>query len=151
MNFAPKPSAADRLSDARRQLRQVEQQIETAAEHRRQVLRDGPADGAPAVRADRALANLKLLRARLLDQIEFLPELVMREESEAAWPPTAALARKKLEEMKQRLVRLRSKKPLDLSATDQAEIDALVPGCVAMAKHVSFLEIFEANSGRAVA
>ena len=55
---------------------EIETQIEVAVEHRRQVLREGSANAAAAVRADRALANLKLLRARLLDQVvELLPAL----------------------------------------------------------------------------
>ena len=151
MNFAPKPSAADRLSDARRQLRQVEQQIETAAEHRREVLRDGPADGAPAVRADRKLENLKLSRARLLDQVALLPALVMREESEAAFPPTAALSRERLAAMRERLVHLKSKRKLDRSAAEDAELDSLVQGVGAMRQRVEFLEKFEVSNRGEVA
>ncbi len=148
---APKPPAAERLAEARRQLKQVDLKIEAAAEHRRQVLREGSATSAAADRADRELAGQKLQRSRLADQIELLPELVMREESEAAWPPTAALARNKLQEMKQRLVQLQSRKKLDRSAANDAELDALIPGCGAMSKHVEFLEKFEANSRGEVA
>ena len=144
-NVVPPLLAADRLADAKRQLRQVEQQIEAAIAERRDVLREGSADGAPAVRADRALANLKLLRARIVDQIELLPALVMREESEASWPQTAARARTKLAEMQLRLRQLQAIKKINRSAADDALIDSLIPGCVAMAKHVSFLEVFEAN------
>jgi hypothetical protein len=151
MNSAPTPAAA-RLAEAKTELKRVERQIEVAAEHRRQCLLQGSAKSAAAIGADRELADLKLYRARLADQIELLPPLVMREKSEAAWPPTAALARKKLDEMKRRLGQLQSKKKLDRSAADDSEIDSLIPGCGAMARHAEFLEQFEANSqGRAVA
>jgi BMFP domain-containing protein YqiC len=151
MNSAP-PPAAERLAEAKRELKQVERQIEVAAEHRRQCLLQGSAKAAAAVSADRSLADLKLWRARLADQIELLPPLVMREESEAAWPTTAAQARTKLQEMRARLVQLQSKKKLDRSAADDAEIDSLIPGCGAMTRHAEFLEQFEANSqGTAVA
>ncbi len=150
MNPSPTPAAA-RLAEAKRKLKQVERQIEVAAAHRRQTLLDGPAKSTAAVNADRELADLKLWRTRLADQIELLPALVTREESEAAWPPTAALARNKLQEMKQRLVQLQSRKKLDRSAANDAELDALIPGCSAMSKHVEFLETFERNSRAEVA
>ena len=150
-NVVPPLLAADRLADAKRQLRQVERQIEAAAEHRRQVLREGPADGAAAVRADRKLENLKLWRVRLLDQFDVLPAIVSREESEAAWPPTSALSRERLAAMRERLVQLKSKKKLDRSAAEDAELDSLVQGVGAMGQRVEFLEVFEANGGRAVA
>lgn len=145
------PNAAERLAQAKRELKEVERQIETAAERRREVLREGPADGAAAVRADRKLENLKLWRVRLLDQLDVLPAIVSREESETNWPQTAARARTKLAEMQLRLRQLQAIKKINRSAADDALIDSLIPGCVAMAKHVSFLEVFEANSGRAVA
>jgi hypothetical protein len=151
MNFAPKPLAAARLAEARRQLKQVDLKIEAAVEHRRQTLLDGPATSAAAVSADRMVADLRFLKARLLDQIEWLPERVSQEESEAAWPPTAALAREKLDQMRERLGRLRSIKRFDRSAVHDAEIDSLIPGCGAMAKHVEFLTNFEANSRGEVA
>jgi hypothetical protein len=149
-NPAPKP-AAERLDDAKRELKQIDQKIEAAAQHRRKVLLDGSAKSAAAVSADRDLADLKLLRARLLDQIDLLPERVSQEESAAAWPPTAVLAREKLDQMRERLGRLRSIKRFDRSAVHDAEIDALIPGCGAMAKHVEFLETFERNSRAEVA
>jgi hypothetical protein len=150
MNSAP-PPAAERLAEAKTELKRVERQIEVAAEHRRQCLLQGSAKAPAAVSADRSLADLRLLKARLADQIELLPELVMREESEAAWPPTAALARKKLDEMKRRLGQLQSKKKLDRSAADDTELDMLVTGCGAMGQHVEFLERFERNSRAEVA
>jgi hypothetical protein len=149
-NPAPKP-AAERLADAKRELREIDRRIEAAAEHRRQTLLDGSAKSAAAVSADRDLADLKLLRARLLDQIDLLPERVSQEESAAAWPPTAVLAREKLDQMRQRLGRLKSIKRLDRSAADDAELDALIPGCRAMSKHAEFLETFERNSRAEVA
>ena len=142
---ASKP-AAERLADARRQLRQVEQQIDAAAEQRRDVLREGSASAPAAMRADRALANLKLLRARLLDQVALLPAIVSREESEANWPPTSALSRERLAAMRERLVQLQSKKKLDRSAAEDAELDFLVQGVGAMGQRVAFLAKFEANS-----
>jgi hypothetical protein len=149
-NPAPKP-AAERLDDAKRELKQIDRRIETAADHRRQTLLDGSATSAAAVSADHDLVELKLLRARLQDQIEALPERIAQEESAAAWPPTAVLAREKLGQMRERLGRLRSIKRFDRSAVHDAEIDALIPGCGAMAKHVEFLETFERNSRAEVA
>jgi hypothetical protein len=149
-NPAPKP-AAERLADAELALREIDRRIEAAAQHRRKVLLDGSAKSAAAVSADHDLVELKLLRARLLDQIELLPERIAQEESAAAWPSTAALALNKLQEMKQRLVQLQSRKKLDRSAADDAELDSLIPGCGAMAKHVEFLTNFEANSRGEVA
>ena len=140
------PNAAERLAQAKRELKEVERQIETAAEHRRQVLREGSANGAAAVRADGDVANLKLLRARIVNQIELLPPLVMREESEAAFPPTAALSRERLAAMRERLVQLKSKRKLDRSAAEDAELDSLVQGVGAMGQRVAFLAKFEANS-----
>ena len=125
---------------------EVDRQIEVAAEHRRQVLLQGTAKAPAAVSADRELAELKLLRARLLDQVELLPAIVSREESEAACPPTAALARERLAAMRERLVQLQSKKKLDRSAADDSELNSLAQGVGAMGKHVAFLEKFEANS-----
>jgi len=151
MNPVPKPLAADRLAAAKRELEHVDRQLVAAAEQRRQVLLGGPAKSIAAVALDHDLAELKLLRARLADQVELLPELVMREESEAAWPPTAALAREKLDQMQQRLGRLKSRPRLDRSAADDTELDSLITGCGAMAKHVEFLENFERNSRAEVA
>jgi hypothetical protein len=142
---APKP-AAERLADAKRELHEIEQLIEAAAERRRQTLLDGPATSAAAVSADRKLVDLRSLKARLLDQIDLLPERVSQEESAAAWPPTAALARAKLEDMRQRLGRLKSRPRLGRSAADDAEQDSLVQGVGAMAARVEFLTKFEANS-----
>ncbi len=140
------PNAAERLAQAKRELKEVERQIEVAAEHRRETLRARPATAPAAVSADRELAELKLYRARLVDQIELLPALVMREESEAAWPPTSALARERLAAMRERLVQLKSKKKLDRSAAEDAELVSLVPAVGAMGQRVAFLAKFEANS-----
>ena len=140
------PNAADRLARAKRELKEVERQIETAAEHRRQVLREGPAKAAAAVSADREVADLKSLRARLLDQVALLPAIVSREESEANWPPTAALSRERLAAMRERLVQLQSKKKLDRSASEDFELDSLVQGIGTMRQRVAFLAKFEANS-----
>ena len=145
------PNAAERLAQAKRELKEVERQIETAAEHRRQRLLQGSARAPAAVSADCELAELKLYRARLVDQVELLPALVMREESEAAWPPTSALARDRLAAMRERLVQLQSKKKLDRSAAEDAELDSLVQGVGAMGQRVEFLEKFEANSRGEVA
>ncbi|MGC1324250.1 MAG: hypothetical protein WA850_00755, partial [Xanthobacteraceae bacterium] len=90
-------------------------------------------------------------RARLVEQIELLPAIVSREESEANWPPTAALSRARLAAMRERLIQLQSKKKLDRSASEDFELDSLVQGVGAMGPRVEFLEVFEANGGRAVA
>lgn len=145
------PNAAERLARAKSELKEVERQIEAAAEHRRQVLREGSANGAAAVRADRKLENLKLWRVRLLDQLDVLPAIVSREESEAAWPPTSALSRERLAAMRERLVQLKSKKKLDRSAAEDAELDSLVQGVGAMGQRVEFLEKFEASNRGEVA
>jgi hypothetical protein len=144
-NPAPKP-AAERLDDAKRELKQIDRRIEAAAEHRQQILLDDSAKSPSAVSADRDLADLRSLKARLLDQIELLPTLVSQQESEAAWPPTAALAREKLGQMRERLGRLRSRPRLGRSASEDFEQDALITGCGAMAAHVEFLTKFEANT-----
>ena len=145
------PNAAERLARAKSELKEVERQIEAAAEHRRETLRTCPATAPAAVRADRELAELKLLRARLLDQVELLPALVMREESEAAFPPTAALSRERLAAMRERLVQLKSKRKLDRSASEDFELDFLVQGVGAMGQRVEFLEKFEASNRGEVA
>ena len=149
-NPAP-PPAAERLAAAKSELKRIETQIDVAAEHRRQVLLQGSAK-ATGRRFRRSRARgIEVVPRAPADQIELLPAIVMREESEASWPQTAARARTKLAEMQLRLRQLQAIKKINRSAADDALIDSLIPGCVAMAKHVSFLEVFEANSGRAVA
>ena len=112
-------------------------------EDRRDVLREGSASAPAAVTADREVADLKSLRGRLADQVDLLPAVVMREESEANWPPTSALARQKLAAMRERLARLQCKRPVDRSAVEDADIGSLVQGVGAMGKHVEFLQKFE--------
>ena len=50
-------SASDRLTAAKKRLKQIEREIDTAVEHRREVLLQGEADAPAAVRVDQKIAD----------------------------------------------------------------------------------------------
>jgi len=116
---------ADRLTQAKRKLRQVEGAIEAATEQRRAVLLEGAADSPAAIGADRELADLRLLRQRLIDQVDLLPSLVALEQQEARFPRNPAAARALLAEKQARLQMLRPKRWNELDAATSTERDSL--------------------------
>ena len=132
MTAAKARSDSERLQLAKAEVPRVEARIDAVMERRRGILRREHANGLPAIRADRELAALKLLRLRLIDQIELLgragPLLpsVAPERSGWTWPSDLEGANAALLELQPELLRLRSIKPVDRHVGHDDQIDFLV-------------------------
>jgi hypothetical protein len=137
-------SAAERLAAAKLEIKRVERRIDVANEHRREVLRQGDANSTAAIRADDAIAALRLLRLRLIDLVDLLPSQVQREASERANPPTAAGCWEFVAWMELRVAQLRAAKRAGaVSAGVDDELDKTVVRISEMRKRAAYLERFE--------
>lgn len=124
--MALKKTAAERLQSAKAEIKRCEQKIDTALEHRREVLRREDAASLAAIRADEEIAELKLLRLRYIDQAELLGPSVAQESSAPQWPTDLASAQTALTYLEPRLRALQAVRPVDRSAAHDREIDLLV-------------------------
>jgi hypothetical protein len=119
-----KLSARERLANAKAALAAIEAEIAATTEARKRTLLIDDDDRVAAV-LDRKLARLRLAAQRARDKIEWLPERIVAEESEAAWPSRPDAIKALIDKLARRLSALQGKRPVDRSADDDATIDHL--------------------------
>jgi polyhydroxyalkanoate synthesis regulator phasin len=135
-----KQTAAERLTAAKAELAETERAIELAPEIRRRALIDGQSEAIVA-EANRHLAYLWQRRQDLADKIAWLPERIAAEESEAAWPSSAAAIQALIDKLSRRLSVLTKRTPR--AAAEDAEIDSLKQRVPALQQRLELMTKFE--------
>jgi hypothetical protein len=144
--MASMKTAAERLQSAKLAIKRTERRLDEANERRRAILREHDANGTAAIRADDEIAALRLLRLRLIDQVDLLPSQVQREASEVANPSTAAACWEFVAGMEVRVAQLRAAKRAGaVSAGVDDELDKTVFRISEMRKRAAYLERFEVS------
>jgi chromosome segregation ATPase len=125
-----KRTARESLEAAKAELPQIERGIELANQVRKRLLVNDESE-AMIAEANRHLAYLRQRRDDLADKIEWLPERISAEESEAAWPSSVPALQALIDKLSRRLSALQAKrqalqaKRQPLAAAEDDEIDHL--------------------------
>jgi hypothetical protein len=142
--MASNRTARERMAAAKSALAAIEKKIDATTEaRRRSLLADDDDDVAAAIDDERAA--LLLRRQRCIDKIEWLPALVVAEESEAAWPSNFAATKALIDSLLRRLQALQAKPAVDRSAAEDADLGHLRQRVPALRQRLEQLSKMEAS------